>query len=85
MGCDGCFYGVDDGLCFDEHSGSSAVDLVVHLLVFILAVGSRVDEVGGDQVFFLSFFEQRGIEKRGKEFWEEGDKVEIHGRGKEKG
>lgn len=54
-GSDDGFYGVDDGLGFDEHSGSASVDLVVDLLMFVGAVLSRIDEVEGDQIFFLSF------------------------------
>ncbi len=77
-GSDNGFYGVDDGLGLDEHSGSSSVDLVVDLLVFIGAECSWVDKGKSDQIFCLSFLQKGGGEEGVEDFREEGDDVDVH-------
>jgi hypothetical protein len=46
--------------------------------VFVGAVGSRIDEMKGNQLFFLSFLEEGSGEKGAEDFGEERDDVEVH-------
>lgn len=76
--CDNCIHSINNWLCLDEHPFSSAIDLIINLLVLIFTKISGIDEFKCQNSFFLRLSNERSRQKALKKLREQGNYKNFH-------